>query len=234
MKNPSYYKEKAKERQNIIQNSDPKDFKFAFNTIMNSGENNILQCISVYTINKILETKKLNFFLLQTRNDSLPLYLLDNLNFHENIETKSRFNLSYPDLIDLGYPSISILFLFLYNLNPTWPELVALINDNPPVSHYILVYFSLNMPLSVTIPSFEGLLKNIRTLPKGFNRSLIQYKEKIIAKYIGELKYCFYSDLPLIFVKYHNQNHFEQAFIQARVRNINTWNAFEVWNLHTI
>lgn len=59
------------------------------------------------------------------------------------------------------------------------------------------------MPLSVTIQAFEGLLKNIRTLPKGFNRSLIQYKEKIIAKYIGELKYCFYSDLPLIFVKYH-------------------------------
>lgn len=206
---PSYYQEQAKSREQIIQSAYPKDFKSAFDTVMNPNENNILRCISIYTMNKIYETKKINSFLLRTRNDYLPLYLLDNLDFHTNIKSESRFGLGYPRMIDLGYPSVSRFLTFLYDLNPSWPELVSIINNNKPTSHYILVYFHLNMPLSITIPAFEGLIKDIRTLPKNFNESLVNYKEKfpidIIAKYIGELKYCFFSYLPFIFVRYHNE-----------------------------
>lgn len=206
---PSYYQEQAKAREDIIQKADPKDFKAAFDTVMDSNENNIFRCISIYTMNKIYETNKINDFLLQTRNDYLPLYLLNNLNFQTNIDSKSRFGIGYPYMIDLGYPSVSRFLIFLYNLNPTWPELISIIKENVPTTHYILVYFHLNMPLSITIPAFEGIMKDIRTLPSGFNEALYKYKEKfpieLIAKYIGSLKYCFFTHLSFIFVRYHNE-----------------------------
>ena len=80
---PSYYKEQAKVRKNIIENAEPKDFRVAFDTVMNLNENNILRCISMYTINKIPESKKINNFLFHSSNDYLPLYLLNNLDFQD-------------------------------------------------------------------------------------------------------------------------------------------------------
>lgn len=205
---PSYYEAKAKETESLIANPNSQSFKSAFDTVMNPKENNIFRCISMYIINQILQTKKLDDFLLKTRNDYLPIYLLENLNFQSNIETKSRFSLGFPDMVNLGYPSVSKLFVHLYNLNPNWPELTQVITQNPPFPHHITIYLLLNFPLTITIPAFEGILQNLRQAPLDFVTSIVNYKDEIpielIARFLCDSQPFFFFNTTELFVRYHN------------------------------